>query len=114
VNESIATPGGSVAVVFPTAVAITRVSGTLDLATPLATLSGAFTVEATGASPQRELLIGATDVSGVRGRRGRQRARRTTWACRCGRGTLTAFIAPGGAYAVDASARRRAWLAWTA
>jgi len=103
VNESITTPGGAVAVVFPSAVAVTRVSGTLDLATPLATLSGAFAIEATGAAPQRELLIGATDVSALVGDAGGAgTADDVGVALR--EGTLTAYIAPSGVYAFDASA----------
>ncbi|MFM7071476.1 MAG: hypothetical protein ACKO38_06740, partial [Planctomycetota bacterium] len=103
VNETIATPGGSVAVVFPTSAATTRVAGTLDLATPIATLSGAFAIEATGASPQREVLIGATDVTGFVGNAGGAGAADDVGVS-LRDGTLTAYLSPSGTYAFDASA----------
>jgi hypothetical protein len=67
IDETISVGNGSVRVRHADAANSTRLTGSATLGTNIADLSGAFTIEASGSSPNRRLLIAASGVTGFAG-----------------------------------------------
>jgi hypothetical protein len=103
VNTTIETPTSTTTLAFANGDLVKRVGGTLDLGTPLTTLTGAFAMEIAGTAPSRELLVRATNVSAFIGdTRGAGAADDVGISLRDGQ--LSAYVSPTGLYAFDASA----------
>ncbi|MFM8477868.1 MAG: beta strand repeat-containing protein, partial [Planctomycetaceae bacterium] len=103
IDETVATPGGNVRVQFTSADSVTQVYGSATLVTPISELTGDFTIEATGIAPNRELLLGAANVSAFVGDTKGTAATGDDIGVRFSGGSLIGYIAPNSTYAFDAS-----------
>ncbi|MFM7830921.1 MAG: hypothetical protein ACKPJD_03990, partial [Planctomycetaceae bacterium] len=103
VDETISTLDGDVRVYFTTGDSLTQIAGNLRLETPVASLSGDFTAEATGNSPNREILFSATNVSAFVGDTKGTASTADDIGVRFSGGSLVGYIAPDSTYAFDAS-----------
>jgi hypothetical protein len=92
-----------VIVKFDDATERTRLSGTITLGTPVADLSGAFAVEATGASPDRRLFIAASGVTAFVGKGKDTTITTDDVGVSFSNGEMLAVINASGTYAFDAS-----------
>jgi hypothetical protein len=103
INETITVGSDSVIVKFDDATERTRLSGTITLGTPVADLSGAFAVEATGASPDRRLFIAASGVTAFVGKGKDTTITTDDVGVSFSNGEMLAVINASGTYAFDAS-----------
>ncbi|MGV2342012.1 MAG UNVERIFIED_CONTAM: hypothetical protein LVR18_51295 [Planctomycetaceae bacterium] len=103
IDEMIAVGGDSIRVKFDSATDVTRLSGSVTLGTPIADLSGTFAVEATGASPNRRLLIAAAGVTGFVGDRKGTVSTTDDAGVQFSSGTLLAVVNATGTYGLYAS-----------
>ncbi|MDA1230761.1 MAG: hypothetical protein O2856_08305 [Planctomycetota bacterium] len=80
-----------------------RVGGSLTLGTPLVDLTGNFFVETTGTSPNREILIGATDVATFLGDENGTADPGDDVGVQLSEMDLIVLVKPDNTYALDAS-----------
>ncbi|MFM7868093.1 MAG: hypothetical protein ACKPHU_28095, partial [Planctomycetaceae bacterium] len=103
IDETIPVGSDSIRVKFDSATDLTRLSGSVTLGTPIADLSGSFAIEATGTSPNRRILLAASDLTGFVG----DKKNTTTTADDAGvqfsGGSLLAVINASGTYALAAT-----------
>ncbi|MFM8728258.1 MAG: hypothetical protein ACKON9_24415, partial [Planctomycetaceae bacterium] len=103
IDETIPVGSDSIRVKFDSATELTRLSGSVTLGTPIADLSGSFAIEATGTSPNRRILLAASDLTGFVG----DKKNTTTTADDAGvqfsGGSLLAVINASGTYALAAT-----------
>ncbi|MFM8728156.1 MAG: hypothetical protein ACKON9_23870, partial [Planctomycetaceae bacterium] len=103
IDETISVGNGSVRVRHADAANSTRLTGSATLGTNIADLSGAFTIEASGTSPNRRLLNAASGVTGFAGNNSGTQSTADDSGVQFTGGNLVAVINASGTWAVDAS-----------
>jgi hypothetical protein len=103
INETITVGTDSVIVKFDDATELTRLSGTITLGTTVASLNGSFTVQATGSSPNQEILFSASSVSAFVGENKGTAVESDDVGFKFTSGSLIGYIAANGNYAFEAS-----------
>ncbi|MEY4187817.1 MAG: hypothetical protein RIT02_2851, partial [Planctomycetota bacterium] len=103
IDEIISVGSGTVRVRHDEAVNSTRLTGSTTLGTPVADLSGSFTVESAGTSPNRRLLLAAGSVTGFAGNARGTASTADDSGVQFTGGNLVAVINSTGTWALDAS-----------
>ncbi|MEN9554689.1 MAG: hypothetical protein RLZZ232_975, partial [Planctomycetota bacterium] len=103
IDETIPVGSDSIRVKFDSATELTRLSGTVTLGTPIADLSGSFAVESTGTSPNRRILLAASDVTGFVGDKKGTATTVDDAGVQFSNGSLLAVINANGTYGLSAT-----------
>ncbi|MFN5741433.1 MAG: hypothetical protein ACK5A1_07615, partial [Planctomyces sp.] len=103
IEETVPAGSDSILVKFDSATDLTRLAGSVTLGTPIADLTGNFAVEATGSSPNRRILLAATDLMGFVGDKKNTATTADDAGVQFSGGSLLAVINASGTYGLSAT-----------
>ncbi|MFN5904930.1 MAG: hypothetical protein ACK5A3_02680, partial [Planctomyces sp.] len=103
IEETVPAGSDSILVKFDSATDLTRLAGSVTLGTPIADLTGNFAVEATGSSPNRRILLAATDLTGFVGDKKNTATTADDAGVQFSSGSLLAVINASGTYGLSAT-----------